>query len=212
MGSKPTGDAYEFALAELTSFGVLVLVTDGPPDVGKQCAEPREEPWLEVRGSIDHASRGHGVNTVVVGTWGSEAERDALSDLAAAGDLFDPARCNDRDYCHIDLTTGADLGAELLASLSPVRTATYACDLPLPVPADRTPADTSDVVVTLTASDGRTIEVARLEPDSACETDGFTLVGEPPNPPLVRLCPATCETALSDPGASLTISAGCSGP
>jgi hypothetical protein len=209
-GPSPARDAYEFALEEedrfIVGYSAIVLVTGGAPAPPMCLEKAPEDPWQEVLGSISHARQFHGTMTLVAGTWGSEGERSSLSQLANAGDLEGDACHGDgREFCHIDLTTGADLATEVIAALAPIRAVSYACDFSVPVPSDGTPPDLEDVRVTLTPSAAPDIPFTRFGLDEPCSGYGFQLVGD-----FVRLCPGGCGAVIDDPGASLTISTGCS--
>lgn len=141
-GGTPTHDAIAVALANLEKVTLpgnrfLVLATDGNAtfctgcDISCGSAELAADADKVVAKVA--AAAAAGIRTFVIGVPGSQGYRQILSRLAKAGGTA-PASCSDTGptYCHFDMTTAADFGAAMSATLAAIGGAALSCTYDIP--------------------------------------------------------------------------------
>lgn len=141
-GGTPTHDAIGVALANLEKLSVtgnkfLVLATDGNATFCTGCDISCNSAALAadadaVIAKVAAAAKA-GIRTFVIGVPGSQGYRTILSRIAKAGGTA-PAGCSDTGptYCHYDMTTAADFGAAMSATLASIGGAALSCTYDIP--------------------------------------------------------------------------------
>ncbi len=206
-GATPTHDAYVFGLQALvatTQQGsrVIVLMTDGAATNGISCSDTVDNTSLIAQVA---SATNAGVRTFVVGSPGSEAFRDVLSQMATAGGTAKPG-CSDTGptYCHFDMTTSSNLAADLAQALTDITGQALSCefDVPEPPPGKEFAEDKVNVVFT----DGSGTETDIFKDGSGGCTKGWVFS---PDRTKVILCGADCDMVKADPQGKIDILFGC---
>jgi hypothetical protein len=217
VGGTPTHAAYEFGVTQLESSTLdgerfLVLMTDGIPTFTRDCGGNGQARVDASELIADVGARfGQGdIRTFVIGSPGSEAARDELSQMALAGGTDSPD-CGQAgaEYCHFDMTTAPDFSLALSAALGEIADATLACDYNVPAPPGRFTLDLEQVSVVL-ESNGSTLREFAPAASGACDS-GWQYSSDMKT---IHLCQATCdelESALAtDPSIAVRVKVGCS--
>lgn len=202
----PTHDAYGYGFkaglalggASLPGDSYMLLITDGQPSLLLGCTTDDGDEGT-VMGEVDPApiveavaaAYGMGVKTFVIGSPGSEAAQEWLSEAAEAGGTAAPG-CDTAAgvWCHLDMTSAPDFSAALASGLSLVaaQTATCTYDIP-PPPDDKTIVDMTKLQVMVTDTD--TNETTLILPDSNGDcTVGWQVSADSKQ---VVLCPESCS-------------------
>jgi hypothetical protein len=95
---------------------------------------------------------------------------------------------------------------DLLAALNAIRGQALACDFPLPRGEN---VDANKINVTFTPQSGQPEQWTKVNNEAACDDNDGWYFNDANNPTSVVLCPASCETASSDPDAKLEVILGC---
>jgi hypothetical protein len=219
QGSTPTHDAYDYAYvngmeaSDLTGNRFMLLITDGAPTLKKGCQgggmpntpQPTQPIISEILGA-----RQAGVRSFIIGSPGSESVNNVdvrpwLSEAAVDGgtarsgcSLYGP------DYCHIDLSQGADFKGQLNAALARILGLITSCTFDVPATGkDGQPVVHDQVNVIYTPGGGDAYIVGR-DDATDCQ-DGWQFDAEG----RVVLCPNTCATAQNDPNGQVQLVFGC---
>ncbi len=210
--STPTADAYGYALesqllpSKALGKKFMLLITDGTPTLMKGCYNPEGQlndvdpsPIVE---EITAAAR-EGIETFLIGSPGSEANRTWMSRAAVIGGTAN-AGCNVNgpNYCHMDMTTEPDFAAALRAGLARVVGQITPCTFSFAIPPAGQTIDPKNINVIINSS-GQSSLVIR-DDMGAC-TQGWQLT--PDNE--ILLCPDTCAQVKADSGASVDVVFGC---
>ena len=209
----PTHDALwaaldAFAQSGLTGNGFVLLITDGQPTVARGCVSAGgnlgsgvdAEPIVTEVGD----AAGRGIRTFVIGSPGSENEREWLSRAARAGGTA-YAGCSDTgpDYCHFDMTTQPDFSAALDEALAQIAGSVVSCSSPLPEPPPGETIDPNEVNIVYTSGGGSVLILRNDQADCTVgwqyATDGTGLV----------LCSETCTAVSQESSATVELFFGC---
>ncbi|MFZ5893759.1 MAG: vWA domain-containing protein [Myxococcota bacterium] len=210
--STPTDDAYTYALENQllpsTAIGkkFMLLITDGTPTLLKDCMNPTGQlsdvdptPIVE---EITVAAR-EGINTFLIGSPGSEANRTWMSRAAAiGGTAIAGCNINGPNYCHMDMTTEPDFAAALKAGLARVVGQITPCTFTFADPPAGQMIDANNINVVINSA-GQSSLVVR--DDMGTCTQGWQLTPDKE----ILLCPDTCAQIKSDSGASVDVVFGC---
>jgi len=216
-GGTPTHGAYAFGVEQLLATTLdgprfLLLITDGIPTYTRECdgngrARVDGAPLIaEVGASLDRAQ----IRTFVIGSPGSEAARDELSEMANVGGTANPGCANaGPSFCHFDMTEQPDFSSALNATLAQITQATLACDYAVPSPTGGLRLDLNDASVVLESAGAQLREFARAASDDCAEGWQYS-----ENQSSIRLCRATCDELQGllrdDPGIAVRIKFRCS--
>lgn len=211
-GLRDLEQGYELALATpagSTPAGheAIVVVTTGLPSHDLDC-EPFERPptRADVAPLFDavEQARAMGIDTYVIGSYGSLDDADVLSDLAlAAGTPSEP--CKDQgaeDYCHFDISWSSDVRGQLDVVLwKAVRDELLRSGCRFTLPSLARPPSTLSLV-----SAGGITPLGPASGDVRCQ-DGWELAAVEPSDgdasSAVTLCTSTCFDYLADPTAQI---------
>lgn len=210
--STPTHDAYRHALEEAVlpaSFDgekFMLLITDGAPTVALGCSNPAGRIQdVDPDPIVDEIRRAAeaGVKTFLIGSPGSEPNRDWMSYAAVLGGTAPPGCDVDGpDYCHMDMTTAPNFSAALRAGLSEIVGLVSPCRFAFAEPPNNQEIDAGKINVVL--SDGGQHTLIIRDDQGDC-SEGWQLAGGNE----VLLCPDTCERVQSDPSMTVTLAFGC---
>lgn len=213
-GGTPTLEAYHHGLSVLEQYTpesleggqrLVALLTDGVPGgLNDACPVVADNTGDALAQLAIDALANQGVSTFVLGSPGSEAGRQALSQMAEAGGTGAPG-CSSLgpDYCHIDMTEDDDFSAALAAALSQVTRDLISCSYSIP---DRSPdgelVDRERINVRVTTGDDAPTELF-LNEAADCQ-EGWFFAGD-----TVQLCSASCESVQTAQAATLDLLLGC---
>jgi hypothetical protein len=213
--STPTHDAYRYAFEKgitptnLPGQKFMLLITDGTPTLSLGCSNPSghvsdvdPEPIVQEVTRVAKA----GIRTFLIGSPGSEANRNWLSRAAQIGGTA-PAGCSPDGphYCHLDMTTAPDFSAALRAGLSSIAGQIAPCTYSFPDPPDGRAIDPNEITVIL-GSGGQSQLIVRDDIGDCSQGWQLTSQNE------ILLCPDTCAEAQEDPKTSLDVVFGCESP
>ena len=211
--STPTHDAYKYAFengiqkTKLPGKRFMLLITDGTPTLSLGCVNTSgnfnavdPEPIVA---QIQTAANA-GVKTFLIGSPGSEGNRNWMSRAARIGGTALP-NCSDNgpNYCHMDMTTAPNFGAELAKGLASVAGAITPCNYTFPPPPSGQTIDANLINVILTSSSGSQLAVRDDQGDC---TQGWKLT----TGNEIQLCPDTCKAVQQDASISVDVVFGCS--
>jgi len=216
-GGTPTHAAYDFGVAQLESSNLdgerfLVLMTDGIPTFTRECGGDGQA-RVDARPLIDEVGKHFGQNdirTFVIGSPGSEAARDELSEMALAGGT-NPPGCGQGgpEFCHYDMTTAPDFSTALGAALGEIAAATLTCDYSVPTPPGRFTLDLEQVSVVI-ESNGTTLHEFAPALTDGCDS-GWQYSSDRKT---IHLCQSTCDELeaqlQADPSIAVRVKVGCS--
>ncbi len=211
----PTHDALRYALQqgiEATQFAgnrFLLLITDGAPTISLDCTQQGRgaggvdpEPIVQ---EITTAAE-NGIRTFLIGSPGSEANRDWMSRAAVIGGTA-PDGCNVAgpvgEYCHMDMTIADDFTEALREGLARIAGVITPCSYQVGVPPAGQTIDQNAINVVMTHGDGSTKLIVR-DDIGDCD-EGWQLVGEDE----IRLCPTSCAEAQAEPTTNVELAFGC---
>ncbi|HLV68113.1 MAG TPA: vWA domain-containing protein, partial [Polyangiaceae bacterium] len=210
--STPTHDAYRHALEEAVlpaSFDgekFMLLITDGAPTVALGCSNPAGRIQdVDPDPIVDEIRRAAeaGVKTFLIGSPGSEPNRDWMSYAAVLGGTAPPGCDVDGpDYCHMDMTTAPNFSAALRAGLSEIVGLVSPCRFAFAEPPNNQEIDAGKINVVLSNGGQHTLVIRDDQGDCS---EGWQLAGGNE----VLLCPDTCERVQSDPSMTVTLAFGC---
>lgn len=190
----------------------IVLITDGMPTLQPECrndsgttSDVDPEPIVQL---IDGFYKKSGVKTFLIGSPGSESGRDWMSRAAVAGQTA-AAGCSPSgpNYCHMDLTTSKNFGADLTAALKTIGGAVLSCEYNV---VGKSIDETKDVdpmktVVLASYSSGEQVLIARDDTPEDC-TEGWYLKADTNQ---VVFCSETCKKVQGDSAAHVAVIFGC---
>lgn len=210
--STPTDDAYSYALdnallpSTLPGKKFMLLITDGTPTLSKGCMNPSgqvtdvdPEP---VVAEVTRAARA-GIKTFLIGSPGSENNRNWMSRAAVIGGTAEPGcNVNGPNYCHMDMTTAGDFSQALRAGLAKVVGQVTPCTFTF---ADAPPGESIDAanINVILSSSGQSSLVVR--DDFGDCTQGWRLTADQE----IQLCPDTCSQVKADAGVDISVLFGC---
>ena len=212
-GSTPTHDAYRYALDELAAVEgpgqrFLVLITDGVPTYALGCEGSglQQDPADPAPLIPEAASAlGRGIKTFVIGSPGSEAARESLSQMAQAGGTASAGCSNEGTphYCHFDMTEEDDFAGALRDALASISGIALSCAYDIPEPPNGGMLDPARVNVLFTPSSGEPEVIPRSAPGTC--RDGWQYSDDQQQ---VLLCGPTCDRISSSSG-QLALEFGC---
>jgi hypothetical protein len=223
----PTHDAYRYALMnglipyQTTAPKFMLLITDGAPTKRLECigeggqqgggGQVMDQPTQPIIDEVAGAAA-LGIRSFIIGSPGSEESSESnmdmrpwLSQAAMSGGTAE-AGCQvaGPNFCHMDMTQEPDFAAALTAGLSAVvGQIVNTCTFELPL---APPGETIDPLLTsliLTWGSGQSSLVLRDDNGDCVEGWQFDADGN------VALCPATCDRAKADAGATVRLTFGC---
>ncbi|HET9956877.1 MAG TPA: vWA domain-containing protein [Polyangiaceae bacterium] len=215
QSSTPTLDAYRYAFqnsitkSTLTGQKYMLLITDGTPTLALGCMNPSgglsdvSAADIEAIVSEVKAARAAGIKTFLIGSPGSERNRNWLSRAAIEGGTA-PAGCraDGPNYCHMDMTTAPDFGKALQDGLGKVVGQIAPCNYSFPPPPNGETLDSNKINVIVT-SGGQSQLVVRNDVGNC--TEGWELTDSQE----IRLCPSTCNAIQQDASATVDVVFGC---
>jgi hypothetical protein len=216
-GGTPTHAAYEFGVEQLEASAFdgsrfVVLITDGIPTFTLEC---RGNGQARVDGaplvaSVEQRNLDAGIRTFVIGSPGSEAAREELSEMALLGGTG-TAGCADLapGACHFDMTGAEDFSVALNAALGDIAEAALGCNFAVPAPpTGRSRIDLNDVSVVLESAGNPVREFSR---SASAECDSGWHYND--SRTTLSLCRTTCDElnqlVREDPGISVRVKFGC---
>lgn len=222
-GKSPIVDAYRATVEQLKiemqqagscTRGAVVLVTDGLPTLDQGCVAPSTDDTDNVLvdsaaivAAMGEAALG-GLQTIVVGTAGSEGSRDWLSKAADAGNTgsFDCPASDATTPCFVDGSRAETANADLYKLLKP-RVDERDCHFVfLNETTDGLQSiDGEHLATVITYDDGRN-ELLHLDEVAGQQCVEGLFMSEPN---AVALCAQTCERWRADPKATITFVSDC---
>lgn len=210
--STPTHDAFQYALqnglqpTELDGRKFMLLITDGQPTVALSCSNPEglitEVDADPIVDEIQQAAE-QGIRTFLIGSPGSEDNRDWMSYAAVLGGTAPPG-CNVEgpDYCHMDLTEQPDFTEALRAGLAKIAGVIAPCTYGFaePPPGEQIDANAINVIL---GGQGESTLIIRDDVGDCDE--GWQLTDDQ----QVLLCSKTCQDVQSDPDLTVEVAFGC---
>jgi hypothetical protein len=213
----PTHDAYRYALNEgllpsqQPGNKFMLLITDGYPTISLGCVQEAgqtdgsgvdpEQIVNEISAAADQ-----GITTFLIGSPGSEANRDWMSRAAVIGGSA-PDDCNVAgpvgEYCHMDMTTADDFSVALREGLARIAGAITPCTYAYAEPPEGQTIDENAINVVVRKSDGTTSLIIR---DDIGDCDEGWQKGDGNE---VVLCPKTCSDVQLEPTTTVELAFGC---
>jgi hypothetical protein len=212
--STPTDDAYRYALqngilaTDKPGNKFMLLITDGTPTLSPGCMNPAGrltgvDP-TPIGMDIANAYSQYGVRTFLIGSPGSEENREWMSTAAFYGGTANPGcQVDGPSWCHMDMTSAPDFSAALRAGLARVIGALTPCNYSFPDPPDGEELDSSKINVIFRSSTGQNQLIVR--DDIGDCTEGWQLTSDH----QIQLCPNTCSDVQVDAGGALDVVFGC---
>jgi hypothetical protein len=209
--STPTHDAYTYALDEgmvasrLTGDRFMLLITDGAPTLEKGCLnEANRLQEVDADPIVDEVTRaaGLGIRTFLIGSPGSEPNREWMSRAAViGGTALDGCQEDGPNYCHMDMTTAPNFSQALVNGLAAIAGIVSPCSFEIPTSSTEGTIDpaTTNVIVT----QGSTHTSVGRDDIGDC-TEGFKVEDN-----IVTLCPDTCSYVQADPTNRVEVVFGC---
>jgi hypothetical protein len=143
----------------------------------------------------------------------SEPADDALLGLLTTNSLTGRG-----SYCHFDMTADTDFASGLLSALGAIAeqvesVVPMSCSHDVPPPPSGYFIDPEQITVTYASGDGFATVLAR-SPDGSCAAGEWFVAAadEQGIPTRIELCPAICDTAQQDVGATVSLGFGCVTP
>jgi hypothetical protein len=209
--STPTNDAYTYALdqgmvaSRLTGDRFMLLITDGAPTLEKDCINDSGGlSNVDPEPIVDEVTRaaGLGIRTFLIGSPGSEPNREWMSRAAVIGGTArDGCQEDGPDYCHMDMTTAPNFSQALVNGLAAIAGIVSPCSFEIPTSSTEGTIDpaTTNVIVT----QGGTHTAVGRDDVGDC-TEGFQISDN-----IVTLCPDTCSYVQADPTNRVEVVFGC---
>lgn len=211
QSSTPTHDAYRYAFeqgisqVQLPGKRFVVLITDGSPTLAQGCQNPSgqlsdvdPEPIVAEVQRVRDA----GITTFLIGSPGSEGNRNWMSRAAQIGGSATPGCSPDGPtYCHMDMTTAPNFADALREGLETIAGVVTPCTYTFPSTATGT-IDANKINVILSAG-GQSQLVVRDDVGDCSTGWQLTAANE------ILLCKDTCAAAQSDPNLSVDVVFGC---
>lgn len=112
-------------------------------------------------------------------------------------------------YCHVDLTTAADLATALENAIAERITGTIAsCQFTVPPPSSDYYVDLAHTKVAYSPTPNSASQLLQAAADSSCAGGDFYL-DDPQNATQLILCPVTCSAIQANPEGQLTVTFDC---
>lgn len=185
--------ATEWAVANATPdrTTAVVLVTDGEPN--DNCNQPNGSIAPLAAAALSAAD----VVTYAIGMDGADIA--LLDQIAAAGGSSEA----------FVIGTGS-VHQQLVAAFEEIGTAPLICNLPMPAPDDvGQEVNPGEVNLSYTQSDGSEVTIPQVGSAADCGDGAGWYYDDANAPSELILCPASCSTVQSDPGATLAVVLGC---
>lgn len=212
----PTHDALRYALEEgllpspLIGNKFILLITDGTPTISLQCTQQSVQDGLGVDPEpiVDEiaGAASQGIRTFLIGSPGSEQNRDWMSRAAVLGGTA-PEGCNVGgpvgDYCHMDMTTADDFTQALRDGLARIAGVLTPCTYSFAEPPDGQVLSRDQVNVLVKKGDGSTTLIVR-DDIGDCD-DGWRFNDDSE----IVLCPQTCSEVQLEPTTTVELAFGC---
>jgi hypothetical protein len=212
--STPTYDAYNYAFSngiektKLPGKRFMLLITDGTPTLAQGCVNTTgqlqgvdPEPIV---GLVQKAADA-GVKTFLIGSPGSEQNRNWLSRAAIIGGTA-PAGCspNGPTYCHMDMTTATNFSTALADGLRSISGQIAPCTYTFPAPPSGQTNDPNNINVIMSSPSGSQLVVRDDKPADGC-TKGWQLTSNNE----ILLCSDTCKAVQADASTGIEVVFGC---
>jgi hypothetical protein len=187
----------------------MLLITDGTPTLSLGCMNPSgslsDQDPAPIVAEIQRAAAA-GVDTFLIGSPGSEANRPWMSQAAVIGGTSKPGcNVNGPNYCHMDMTTAPNFSAALRDGLASVVGAINSCTYEFGTPPAGQTISANNITVTMSSGSNSTLVVR----DDVGEcTKGWQLTADK----HILLCPDTCATVQADPLITVDVMFGCDSP
>jgi hypothetical protein len=198
----------QLAASPLPGNEFLLLITDGTPTCTIDCACTEDNEPVDTQPLVEEAANAlaSGVRTFVIGSPGSEATREVLSQLATNGGTAKEG-CADAgpNFCHFDMTTEPDLAQALGSALRQIATRLRSCEYPIPAPPAGQALDADLVNVLFTPNNGTSQTIFRDPSTSECR-DGWQYSANGQN---IVLCGDACSRVRVDPESTVEVLFGC---
>jgi hypothetical protein len=213
VGATPTHGAYRFGLTQLVATDLpgtkfVLLITDGTPTCTVDCVCTEDDLPVDSAPLLEEAATAlaDDIRTFVIGSPGSEATRELLSQLAVVGGTPD-AGCSPSGphYCHFDMTSAPDLASGLAEALETIATQLRSCEYPIPAPPDGQALDLDRVNVLYTPPGGTAVTIARDPSSTSCQ-EGWQYSSEADR---IVLCGRACEQVRTDATGTVELLFGC---
>jgi len=216
VGGTPTHAAYEFGVEQLRSSTLqgskfLVLITDGIPTYTLECGGDGQTrvdgaPLVD---SVGEHFRADAISTFVIGSPGSEAAREELSEMAFLGGTGASGCENVPGSCHFDMTGDQDFSLALRGALGDIAEATVGCDYAVPPPPRGRARINLDDVSVVVESAGVTLREFGRASSAECES-GWQYTSDRSS---IVLCRSTCDElarlADENPDVAVRVRFGC---
>lgn len=213
--STMTHDAYKYAfenaVMNATTVGAtyMVLITDGTPTVNLGCVDATGNNQQDVEPIVAEVTRvaQAGIKTFLIGSPGSERNREWLSRAAVIGGTALEG-CSEAgpNWCHMDMTEAPDFSQALRDGLARIVGSVAPClfDPPDVEGGDRIDRALTNVTYSSPRINGGNPVVVVRDDVGEC-TKGWRLVDDD----KVELCPESCKTVQTDPEILVKVSYGC---
>lgn len=210
-----THDAFKYAfengILKSTVGGerYMVLVTDGAPTINLGCTDATGNPAQDVEPIVEEVRRAAqaGVKTFLIGSPGSERNREWLSRAAVIGGTALPG-CNEAgpNWCHMDMTEAPDFSEALRNGLAYIVGTVTPCkfDSPSVDGGGRIDAALTNVTYSSPEINGGNPVIVVRDDVGEC-TKGWRFFEEG----KVELCPETCRAVQGDSKTLVKVSYGC---
>jgi hypothetical protein len=209
-GDTPTAPALEGAVTEAGTWAkanpghrvVAVLATDGLPT---ECMP------TDIDAVAAFATQGvaaaPSISTFVIGVFGP-ADTDSQTNL----DTIAKAGATTKAFI---VDTSGDVTKEFQAALNSIRgSALVSCEFQVPKSTGSGGLDFGKVNLEVTKSDGQKEQLVYVDSDAACASATgpawhYDVAPSSSTPQRIIVCPNTCTTITSDPGATVNLQIGC---
>lgn len=212
----PTHDAFRYALNEgllpsqIPGNKFMLLITDGTPTISLDCVQGQGQgaTGVDPEPIVDEIARaaGLGIRTFLIGSPGSEDNREWMSRAAVLGGSA-PQGCNIAgpvgEYCHMDMTTADDFTQALREGLARIAGVLTPCTYSYPEPPEGQTIDDNQINVVVKKADGTSTLIVR-DDQGEC-TEGWRLGDENE----IELCPQTCSDVQLEPTTTVELAFGC---
>src|SRR5690606_3174573 len=212
----PTHDAFRYALHNglltdnvTTPHKFMLLITDGMPTFSIDCTQAEDEQGgVDPEPIVDEVTfaASQGVRTFLIGSPGSEGNREWMSRAAVIGGSA-PAGCSVDgpvgEYCHMDMTTADDFTQALRDGLARIAGVISTCSYELPHAPNGQSLSEDEVAVLMKKPDGTNVLLFRDE-DPDCR-DGWRYNESD----QIELCSETCDEVQLDNQTTVELVLGC---
>lgn len=211
----PTHDAFRYALnqgllpSQIPGNKFMLLITDGTPTISLDCVQQEGQgAGVDPEPIVDEIAlaAGLGIRTFLIGSPGSEDNREWMSRAAVIGGTA-PQGCNVAgpvgEYCHMDMTTADDFTQALRDGLARIAGVLTPCTYAYAEPPPGQTIDDNAINVIVKKADGTSTLIVRDDQGDCTEGwqrgDGNEVV----------LCPETCSDVQLEPTTTVELAFGC---